>query len=544
MLQQIRKATSGWIAGVILGLIIITFALWGINGYFQGQVDTWLARTTIKPGWFGTSISAKTRDISADDFRTAFENYRQQQRNQQGEKFDAANFDTPARRLELLDQMVERDLMVTAAEADGIQVGAAQLQAAIAAIPAFQALGKFDPIQYRQALYSLNKSPREFEDGIRRDMLADALPNAIFDSGFATDVDLDTFLRLSMQTRDLRYFEIGAPANATSTPDAAAIAAWYKAHPAMYRSPEQIALEYIELDASTLQGPTTVDEATLQASYNDQKSRFIEPEQRLASHILIKVPENAPAAVEKAAQAKAAALATQARTPGTDFADLAKDSSEDIGSKGVGGDLGWLSPGVTLKPFETALYAMQPGQISDPVRTTEGWHVIQMRDLRPGRQVPFEQVRAQLEREAADAGRERIFSDRSGKLVDSTLKDPTTLAPAARELGLTVQKTALFARGGGVGIAADPKIQRKAFLPETMQSGDNSDPVEISPNHVVVFRVAQHQQASTLPLASVTDRVIADIQTDQRAKAAKLAAEAMLARAKKGEGIEALASAN
>ena len=135
-----------------------------------------------------------------------------------------------------------------------------------------------------------------------------------------------------------------------------------------------------------------------------------------------------------------------------------------------------------------------------------------------------------------------MFSDRSGKLVDLTLKDPTTLAPAARALGLTVQKTAPFARGGGEGIAANPLVQRAAFAPAQLDEGNTSDPINIGPNHVVVIRVAEHQLAKPMPLATVRDRVIADLQADRIATAAKRAAEALLARANKGEPLEALAA--
>ena len=544
MLQTLREKTSGWIAIVILGLLIVPFAFFGVNNYFSNRVDTWVARITTKPGWFGSSFGAKTLDISPDEFRTRFEEYRQQMRKQQGAKYDASAFDTPTTRRQVLDQMLQEDLLTTAAEQDGLVLSDKQLQQMIVAMPAFQAAGKFDPVQYQLALADRQKSPRQFEADMRQDTLMRMLPNQMVASGFASDADMDAFLRLSAQKRDLRYLEISAPANPVAAPTEAELTAWYNAHTAQYRSPEQVALEYLELDAANLTVPTSIDEAMLRQRYDEQKKRYIEPEQRLASHILVKLPANASAAQDKAAQAKAAALAVQARAPGADFATLARANSEDIGSKALGGDLDWLSPGVTLKPFETALYALKPGQISDPVRTTEGWHVIQLRDIRPGKQIPFEQVRAQLETESLQGARERLFSDRSGKLVDLTLKDPTTLAPAARELGLSVQKTAPFARGGGSGIAANPLVQRAAFAPAQLEEGNTSDPIEIGPSHVVVIRVAEHQLAKPMPLAAVRDRVIVDLQGDRAATAAKRAADALLARANQGEPLEALAAAS
>ncbi len=544
MLQTLREKTSGWIAIVILGLLIVPFAFFGVNNYFSSRVDTWVARITTKPGWFGSDFGAKTLDISPDEFRARFEQYRQQMRTQQGAKFDPGTFDTPTTRRQVLNQMLQEDLLATAAQQDGLVLPDRQLQEMIMAMPAFQTSGKFDPAQYEAALADRQKTPLQFQTRMRQDALTQILPSEIVASGFASDADMDTYLRLSAQKRDLRFLEISAPANAATTPTESGIAAWYNAHAAQYRSPELVALDYLELDAATLALPTSVDEATLRQRYDDQKNRYIEPEQRQASHILIKLPANATAAQVKAAQARAAALAAQARAPGADFAALARANSDDIGSKGLGGDLGWLSPGVTEKPFETALYALKPGQVSDPVRTAEGWHVIWLHDVRPGKQIPFEQVRPQLLQESLQAERERVFSDLSGKLVDLTLKDPTTLGPAARTLGLTVQKTAPFTRGGGTGIAANPLVLRAAFAPAQLDDGNTSDPIQIGPNHIVVIRVAQHQLAKPMPLAAVRDRVIADIQADHLATAARNAADALLARANKGETLDALATAN
>lgn len=547
MLQKIREASSGWIAGMIIGPIIVTFALWGIQGYFSGQAETYAARITLRPGWFGTGIGAKYKDVTVDAFRKQFEFERQQQRKQLGARFDQATFDAIANKREVLDHLVQRELLAAAATRDGLAVSGQQLYDRIAVEPAFQVEGKFDPARYKEVLSVQNppKTPAEYEAGVRDDLLVQTLPEEIAVSGIAAASDADEYIRLSEQRRDLRYLELPVPAD-PAAPSGAELQSWYQAHAANYRTQEQIALEYLELDAATLAVPTTVDDATLHQRYDQQKNRFIEPEQRLASHILINVPANASAAVEKAAQAKAAAIAAQARAPGADFAALAKANSQDEGSKNLGGDLGWLTQAVIeQKAFATALYALKPGQVSDPVRTSEGWHVIQLREVRQGRQIPFESVRDQLTRDELKDAREKLYSDRSGKLVDLTLKDSTTLAPAARELGMTIQKTPLFTRAGGPGIAADPSVLKAAFSASVLEDGNTSDAIEIGANHdhMVVIRVAQHLPVKLLPLAEVHDRVLADLQADRRAKAAKAAADALLARAMKGETMDALAAA-
>ena len=532
---------------MIIGPIIITFALWGIQGYFSGRTETYAARITLKPGWFGSEFGASYKDIPVDAFRRQFELERQQQRKELGARFDQATFDATANKRAVLDHLVQRELLSAAATRDGFAISGQQLYDRISVEPLFQVDGKFDRTRYKEVLAAQNppRTPTEYEAGVRDDLLVQTLPEEIAVSGIATASDADDYIRLSGQKRDLRYLELPVPADAT-VPSGAELQSWYHAHAANYRTQEQIALEYLELDAATLAVPTTVDDATLHQRYDEQKNRFIEPEQRLASHILINVPANAGAAVEKAAQAKAAALAVQARAPGADFAALAKANSQDEGSRNLGGDLGWLAQGVIeQKAFATALYALKPGQVSDPVRTNEGWHVIQLRDVRQGRQIPFETVRAELERNELKDAREKLYSDRSGKLVDLTLKDSTTLAPAARELGMPIQKTPLFTRAGGTGIAADPNVLKAAFSVSVLEDGNTSDAIEIGKNHdhMIVIRVAQHLPVKTLPLAEVHDRALADLQADRRAKSAKSAADALLARAVKGETVDALAAA-
>ncbi len=547
MLQKIRDASTGWVAGIIIGPLILLFGLWGIDDYFQGRTDTYAIRVTLKPGWFGTAFGGKFKDISVDEFRRRLENERAIERQQQGDAFDQSTFDTVAHKHKVADLVVMRELLLAAAQHDGLAVSGAQVYQAILTDPAFQTAGKFDPDRYKLALASANPplNPQMYENQKRDDLLIQELAKEISYSGIASTQEVDDAIRLGGQKRDMRFVALPVPADA-SAPTDAEIAAWYKAHPASYRTQEQVALEYLELDGASMPAPAPIDDATLQQRYDDQKARYVEPEQREASHILLNVPANATPAQEKAVQAKAAELAAKARAPGADFAALAKANSEDAGSKELGGDLGWLTEkALDQKAFATALFALKPGQVSDPVRTQEGWHVILLRGVRPGRTIPFAQMRAQLEADALKEEREKAFSDLSGKLVDLTLKDPTTLATAAKEMGLKVQKTPLFTRAGGEGIAANPAVLKAAFSASLIDSGENSDEIDLDKKdhqHMVVIRVAQHLPVKTMPLAQVRDRVIADIQTDKRVKAATATANALLARSRKGETLEALAS--
>ena len=332
--------------------------------------------------------------------------------------------------------------------------------------------------------------------------------------------EFDRIVRLSGEKRDVELALLPATPEDTAPVGDEEIKAWYDAHPADFTRPESVTIEYVEVDGSRLPAPAPADEATLRKRYDEEKARFVEPEQRLASHILVRVDAGADAAALKAAEEKAQRLAEEAKAPGADFAALAKANSEDPGSRDSGGDLGWVERGAMVAPFEEALFAMQPGEVRGPVKTDFGFHVLQLRELKQGAQVPFEQAREELAREQAQADRERAFSDLTGRLTDLVYQNPSSLAPAAEQVGLPVQKLGPFTRDDTVGIGASPEVKKAAFSEAMIQDGTASDPIELGPEHSVVVRVLEHTPEQPRPLAEVRDQVIAAIRADRREKAA------------------------
>ena len=555
MLQKLRDKTSGWIATAVLGLLIIPFAFLGMGEYMGGGSDSAVAKVEAPPTWWRSAphwwpltMLWQREEVTQDEFRVGFEQARQQQRQALGENFDPRDFETPENKLKVLDQLVDRKVMQLAAKRAGIQVSDAAVRKTIAEEPAFQVDGKFDAARYTQMLATQTPalSPVQFQKDQRDRMQLALIPQGIADSGFATSKELDRLIRLLGETRDITIAALPPiPADDTPVTDAQ-IKAWYDGHAADFKQGESVTLEYVDVDGATLASTVApADEAALRKRYDDEKSRFISPEQRLVSHILVAVPASADAAAQKAAEQKAARLAAQARQPGGDFAALAKANSDDAGSKGSGGDLSWVAhDGSMVKPFEDALFAMQDGQISDPVRTDFGYHVLQLREIRPGHGKSFEEVRDELAREQAEADGERAYNDLAGRLVNEVLKNPTALGPAAKAVGLPVQRIGPFSRATASGIAANPAVLRAAFSDALVQDGTASDPIEIGPKHSVVIRVLQHTPEQAQPLAQVRDAVIAAIRTDRNAKAAEAAADAILARIAKGETLQAIATAD
>lgn len=548
MLQKLREKTSGWIATAIIGLLMIPFLFVIDNSYLGGVGANNVAKVQAPPswwpsapGWWPASFLWKHHEVSTEQFRERFEQERQMERQRQGENFDPRDFESAENKRKVLDRLIDEQVIKLAAEQAGVVIGDGAVRDYIASIPAFQNDGKFDPERYRLALASGTppRTPAMFEQLVRNELQQSVIPAGLAQSAFATKQETERLLKMLGETRDVEIALLPeTPADTAPVTDAQ-IKQWYDAHQGDFKQPESVSIEYVELNAAGLPAPKPADEATLRKRYEDEKARFVEPDQRLASHILISAGSDA--AAQKAAEAKAAKLAADARQPGADFAALARANSQDPGSKDAGGDLGWVEKGVMVKPFEDALFAMKPGEIAGPVKSEFGYHVIQLREVKGGQGKSFEQVRDQLAGEQLQADNEKAFSDLSGRLVDLVYKNPSALAPAAKEVGVPVQTLGPFSRTTASGIAANPAVLRAAFSDTLVQDGTVSDPITLGPNHSVMIRVTQHTPEQAQPLPKVRDQVIAAVRADRSAKAAAAAADALLARLRKGETLQALA---
>lgn len=540
MLQTIREKSSGWIAFVILGLVIITMAFFGIESYFSPKIETYAAKIEgpAKFWIWGKQVT----EIDQAQFQRRFEQVRREQRASQGDAFDHERFESLENKRQVLEGLIDEEVLALVAEREGILVGEAQVAAELKQMPEFQANGTYSPDQYRLGLAARGLTHAQFMSTVAADLARRILPSQVAASGLASPAEVEAFLVLQRQTRNLELLDLPTPA-APEAPTDEALQAWYQSHEASYRKPEQLAIEYVEIDAASLDLPTVVDEQTLRQRYDEQRARFVTEPRRSAAHILVAVAADADDAAVEAARAKAADLAARARADGADFAALARENSDDVGSKADGGFLGPIDPGTLGDAFEKALFAMdQPGQVSDPVRTPEGWHVIQLADLTPGSERTFDEVRGELEAEVLSTERERAFGDLVNGLVEHVYKNPTALAPAAEQSGLAVSRSTLFSRDAGTGIAAIPEVREAAFSEAQRVERQVSDAIEIGPNHVVVMQVVEVEPEATLPFDQVRDRVRADLVADALSKASESQAKALLDRALAGESLEALAT--
>lgn len=544
MLQKLREKTTGWIATVILGLLIVPFAFFGMESYMSQQVDNYVARIAQPPSWWKSAPQVwpvtylwTTHDIDAQVYRERLEVVRMNMRDQQGDSFDAKAFESVENKRKILDGLIDEQLMKLAADRDRILISDEGVRDAIRKFPDFQVDGAFNADRYQLLLASQNPpmTPRDFEARIRDSLKNELIPTGISGSAFTTDAELDRMMRLFGEHRDVSYAVLPPAAPDAAEVTDAQVNAWFEAHKSEYRRPETVRLEYVEVDGSALT-VQAADEDTLRKRYQEQVEKYSSVEKREVSHILVAVAANASDADRKAAEAKAKKLAGEAQAPGADFAALAQANSDDTGSKANGGNLGWIAKGGMPGAFDDAAFAMKAGEVRGPVKTDFGWHVVKVNDVRAAVQRPFEDVRAELEKEMQEGSRERAFNEMTGKLVDAAYKTPTSLEPAAKVLGLPLQTTPAFTRMGGPGIASDQKVLRAAFSETLLQDGTSSDPIELGPERTVLIRVIDHEPEKALPLAQVRDAVVVAIRADRQRKVADAAAEALV-KAAKAKGL-------
>ncbi len=529
MLQAIRDRVTGILAWAIVGLIAITFALWGIDSYLRQDAKVYAARVNDV-------------EIPVQTYRLAFQQQVNRMRELLGPQFRREAVDNDAFRRAVLDRLVEEELIVQAASAAGMRISDGLLAARIHAIKAFQDEdGQFSPDKYKQLLARQGIPPARFEGDMRRSLLISQYMNGITGSAFVSRADVDQALRLQAQTRKVRYLRLPAAAEMlrqTVTPEA--VDAYYQAHRDEFMEPEQVRIRYLELKLDDLAGQVAVDEEEIRQAYEAELAKAEGQEQRRARHILIKLDPDADEATVAAARERAQALVEQLRK-GADFAELAKAESDDPGSASQGGDLGWFGRGAMVPEFEEAVFALEKGQISDPVRTPFGFHIIQVTDIRRSGAPSYETERERLRQEIARSKAEGRFYELMEQLSETSFETPDTLEAAAAATGLEIRESDWFSRQGGEGIAASPKVVEAAFSEDVLEAGNNSTAIEIEPGHLVVLRVAERKAAQPIPEAAVRTLIETRLKQEQAREAVKATGEKLLERARQGESLEALA---
>ncbi|MDU9389427.1 SurA N-terminal domain-containing protein [Pseudomonas sp. zfem002] len=515
MLQNIRDNSQGWIAKTIIGVIVVLMALTGFDAIFQA----------VSHNQDAAKVNGDT--ISQNELSQAVETQRRQLMQRLGKDFDPSLLNDAMLREAALKGLIERQLLLQGARDAKFSFSEAALDQVILQTPEFQVDGKFSAERFDQVIRQLGYGRMQFREMLAQEMLIGQLRAGLAGSGFVTDAQVEAFARLEKQTRDFASLTFKADPAAVTVSDEQ-IKAHYEQHAKEFMSPDQVVIDYIELKKAAYFDQVKVNEDELQALYQKEIANLAE--QRHAAHILIEVNDK-----QDEAQAKARVEDVQQRlAKGEDFAALAKEFSQDPGSANNGGDLGYAGKGVYDPAFEDALYALNKDQVSAPVRTEFGFHLIKLLGVQAPEVPTFASLKDKLTRELKTQQVEQRFVEATKQLEDSAF-EASDLAQPAQDLGLQVQTSAPFGREGGDGITANRQVIQAAFSPEVMDEGANSSAIELDPETVVVVRVKEHRKPEQLPLEAVSGPIHDHLAQEQATAAVKSKTEALIAGLRDGK---------
>ena len=515
MLQNIRDNSQGWIAKTIIGLIVVLMALTGVDAIITGTGNS------------QNAADVNGEKISQNELNQAVEMQRRQLLQQLGKEFDPAMLDERLLREASLKGLIERSLLLQGAKDSKFAFSQAALDQVIVQTPEFQVDGRFNADRFDQVIRQLGYTRMQFRQMLEQEMLIGQLRAGISGSGFVTDEEVAAFARLEKQTRDFATRTIKADPAAVKVSDDD-VKAYYDAQQAQFMSPEQVVIEYVELKKDAFFSQVSVSDEELKAAYESEIANLAE--QRDAAHILIEVGGDV-----SDEQAKAKIEEVQKRLQGgEDFAALAKEFSQDPGSASEGGDLGYAGKGVYDPAFEDALYALKQDEVSQPVRTEFGWHLIKLLGVQAPEVPSLASLKEKLETDLKAQRVEQRFVEATKQLEDAAFES-SDLAQPAQELGLKVQTSEPFGRQGGTGIAANRQVLQAAFSEEVMEDGSNSGAIELDPNTLVVIRVKEHRKPQQLELDQVSDSIRAQLTQTRASEAAKAAGEQLVSELRDGK---------
>ncbi|WP_458128042.1 SurA N-terminal domain-containing protein [Pseudomonas sp. Z2-11] len=515
MLQNIRDNSQGWIAKTIIGIIVALMALTGFEAIFQATTNS------------NDAAKVNGEKISQNELSQAVDMQRRQLMQQLGKDFDASLLDEKMLRDSALKGLIDRKLLLQGADDAKFAFSEAALDQVILQTPEFQVDGKFSPERFDQVIRQLGYGRLQFREMLAQEMLIGQLRAGLAGSGFVTDAQVLAFARLEKQTRDFATLTVKAdPAAVKLTDDE--VKAYYDQHAKEFMTPDQVVIDYLELKKASFFDQVSVKDEDLQAAYQKEIANL--SEQRRAAHILIEVNDKVTEA-----QAKAKIEEIQARlAKGESFEALAKEFSQDPGSANNGGDLGYAGPGVYDPEFEKALYALNKDQVSAPVRTDFGLHLIKLLGVEAPEVPSFASLKDKLTRDLKTQQVEQRFVEATKQLEDASF-EASDLAQPAQDLKLTVHTSAPFGREGGEGIAANRAVITAAFSPEVLEEGANSTAIELDPETVVVLRAKEHRKPQQLPLENVAGPIRAQLAKEHASAAAKTQADELIASLRDGK---------
>ncbi|SDK26294.1 SurA N-terminal domain-containing protein [Microbulbifer yueqingensis] len=512
MLQSMRDNLKGTAAIIVAGFFGFIMVIGGID-FFAGSSG----------GATDKVAEVNGEKITNLDLQRAIQNRRNMILSQYGDNAPADLLTDERLRGPVLQQLVTSSVLRQAAQDSGMVMSTAAIDRETVQVPAFQVNGTFDPQMFRDALRRMGYSPASFRQVMERDLVLQQYADSVSGTAIATRADAEEVVEISMEERDFDYVVLPVTdmLGEVSVSEQE-VQDYYAENEASFKRPEQVAIEYIELKPEVFAENIDVSPQDVRAQYEQEAANYQASERRRAAHILL----------EDADEAKIAEIQSRLEA-GEDFAALAREYSDDVGSSEEGGDLGFTDGDVFPEAFEEALAQLDVGGVSGPVETDAGTHFIKLLEVEGVEPPSFEEREAAITAQLRNAEAEREFVAALGRLADLAY-NAETLAGPAEELGVSLQQLPLFGRQGGPGIAANDKVVAAAFAPEVMLDGNTSDVLNLTEDHSVVLRVTEHQPAGTYPLEEVRERIVEQLKREKASMQLAERAEAFAEQVRSG----------
>lgn len=504
MLEAIRNRAQGWLAKLILALITIPFALWGVDAYFgSGGGNEVIAEV---------GSSGVTRQAFTDELKEQTNRLRQAM----GANFDPALIESAEFKEQVLNSMIEQEAMLQEAEAAGLQVHDAQIAAILQQLPPFQEDGKFSAERYKRVLAQRGYTPAYFEYQLRRDIALGILRQPILSGALLPAASAELITKIAGQRREISWHEIkpAAVAGKLEVTDKD-IQDYYLAHKAEYMEPEAVRVEYAVLSLDELARSVKPSEKDVQDYYAANAAKLAPPEERSASHILI-AAQQGDAEARKKAKAKAEGLLATLQKDPKSFAEVARRESQDPGSASEGGSLGNFGRGMMVKPFEDAVFSMKPAEMR-LVETEYGFHIIRLDGIQ-AKAPSLASVRGQIEDELRKQQAQKQYAEAAESFSNIVYEQAASLKPAADALKLSIQTSDWMTRTGLPAAPLNsPKLLEAIFSADAIKSRQNIEPLEISRNTMAAARVIEHRAAREKPVSEVSAAIRAKLQAEKTA---------------------------
>jgi peptidyl-prolyl cis-trans isomerase D len=524
MLDSFRQGAQNKFAKVILALITLPFALWGVDSYMRNIGPTDGVATVVG------------QKITPQEFNRAIKENLDQVRARLGNSVDASIADSPEFRQSVLEGLINQRVLVAAVTRSGMAISDKQLAERIAEIPAFQDDGKFSKTRYETVLKYQGMNPLGFEARLRQDLMLQSYQQAVTGTPVISRASVDALIRASEQTREVSVVNF-IPDQFVSQVKIgdAAINSYYDAHKKEFTNPDQAKLEYVVLSIDELAAQMAASEEEVKKYYEEHASRYQQPEERQASHVLISVAAKASEAEKKSALAKAEDVLKQAKGDPSKFAALAEKYSQDPGSSVKGGDLGFFAKGMMVKPFEEAAFQMKKDEIRGPVQSEFGYHIIKLTGIKPGKAKAIDEVRGEITTEIKKQKAGKKFAEIAEPFSNMVYEQSASLKPAADAYKLSIKQSAWITRKGGqTPELNNEKLLQAVFGEEVLKNKRNTEAVEVAPNTLVAARVLESKPSALRPLAEVSAEITAKLTREEANKLAVKQGKGQLEQINKG----------